>query len=89
MQHTKLKKFVILLGLILPTVWCGANGIQVVDGHSLIIIKEAHVQSAPKGSTIRASIDGHTLTVTFTENLGQVVSLRNKTNNNNSYFCCA
>ena len=72
MQHTKLKKFVILLGLILPTVWCGANGIQVVDGHSLIIIKEAHVQSAPKGSTIRASIDGHTLTVTFTENLGQV-----------------
>ena len=72
MQHTKLKKFVILLGLILPTVWCGANGIQLVDGHSLIIIKEAHVQSAPKGSTIRASIDGHTLTVTFTENLGQV-----------------
>lgn len=38
MQHTKLKKFVILLGLILPTVWCGANGIQLVDGHSLIII---------------------------------------------------
>lgn len=72
MQHTKLKKFVLLLGLILPTVWCGANGILLVDGHSVINIKEAHVQSAPKGSSIQASIDDHCLMVTFTENLGQV-----------------
>ena len=73
MQHTKFKTIVLLLGLILPTVWCGANGIQSADGHSLINIKEAHVQNAPKGSSIQAYINGHYLTVVFTENIGQVV----------------
>ena len=35
-------------------------------------LKESHVQSIPKGSSIHASIDGHYLTVVFTENLGSV-----------------
>lgn len=25
MQHTKIKQFVLLLGLLLPAAWCGAN----------------------------------------------------------------
>ena len=56
----------------MPTAWCGAIGTDFFDGHSHIEVKESHVQNAPKGHTIKASIDGHTLTVLFTENLGQV-----------------
>ncbi len=72
MQHTKIKQFILLLGLILPTVLCSAMCIDVSDGHSHINVKGANVQGAPKGSTIQASINGHTLIVSFTENLGQV-----------------
>ena len=66
------KQMILLIGLLLPTVWCGANDYGLIDGLSTIPIKEAETQGAPKGSTIHASIDGHTLTVVFTENLGQV-----------------
>ena len=69
MRHSKIKQFILLLGLVLPTVWCGAIGINSSDGHSHINVKEANVQGAPKGSTIQAYVDGHNLTLTFTENL--------------------
>lgn len=72
MRHTKIKQFVLLLGLLSQAVWCNAVGTSIIDGHSHIAIKAANVQGMPKGSTIHASIDGHTLTVVFTENLGQV-----------------
>ena len=72
MQHKRIKQFVLLLGLMLPTAWCGANGTFSYDGYSHILVKEARVENTPKGHTIKASIDGHTLTVLFTENLGQV-----------------
>lgn len=72
MRHTKIKQFVLLLGLMLSTLWCGANVNRMKDGSVVILIKEAHVQSVPKGYAIQASIDGHYLTVAFTENLGQV-----------------
>ena len=72
MRHTKIKQFALLLGLLLPAVWCGANDNRMMDGFSNIHVKEGHVQGMPKGSTIQASIDGHTLIVVFTENLGQV-----------------
>ena len=68
----KFKQFIVLLALMLPVAWCSATIIHSTDGNSAIQIKESHVQGAPKGSTIQASIDGHTLTVVFTENLGQV-----------------
>ena len=73
MRNTKIKQFILLLGLLLPTAWCGANSTHSIDEYSHIAVKERIVQGAPKGSTIQASIDGHTLTVVFTENLGQVV----------------
>lgn len=53
-------------------VWCNASNLVEGDGYSNISIKEAHVQSAPRSSSIQASINGHTLLVTFSENLGQV-----------------
>ena len=43
-----------------------------MDGYSAIQIKESSVNGIPKTSSILASINGHTLTVTFTENLGNV-----------------
>ena len=72
MQHTKIKQFVLLLGFLLPAAWCGANSTHINDGFSHIAVKERAVQGAPKGSTIQATINGHELTVVFTENLGQV-----------------
>ena len=72
MRHTTLKQIVLLIGLMLPAAWCGANGTVSIDGYSHIQIKESKVLGAPKGSTINASINGHTLLVSFSENLGQV-----------------
>ena len=72
MQHTKIKQFVLLLGLLLPAAWCGANSTHFNDGLGHIMIKESILQGTPKGFTIQATIDGHTLTVVFTENLGPV-----------------
>lgn len=45
---------------------------ESLDGYSVISIKEAGVHEEPKTNSILATIDGHCLSVTFTENLGQV-----------------
>ena len=72
MRQVKIKQFALLLGLILPAVWCGANSTNMVDGHSAIQVKEARVEGMPKGNSIHASINGHVLTVFFSENIGPV-----------------
>ena len=72
MKNTKLKQIVLLLGLMLPTIFGMASVAVLSDGPSPIIIKEALVQGIPKTNSILATIDGHFLSVTFTENLGQV-----------------
>ena len=73
MQNTiKTKQLILLIGILLSSVWCNANRVCSTDGHSAIQMKESHVQGAPKGNTIQASISGHYLTVVFTENLGEV-----------------
>ena len=73
MQNYKnLKRFMLLFGLLLPIAWCGAATLVLKDGYSAIQVKVAQVQSMPKNSSINASIYGHTLTVVFTENLGEV-----------------
>ena len=72
MRHAKIKQFVFLLGLLLPTIWGGAHTTNLFDGYSPIAVKEKTVQGAPKGSTITASISGHTLMVSFSQNIGQV-----------------
>jgi len=59
MQYTKLKQFMLLLALFLPSAWCSANTTNIVDGVSHINIKESSVQNVPRGSSIHASINGH------------------------------
>ncbi len=72
MQKHKVKLFFLLFGFILPAIWCSAEGTNMMDGFSHIQIKHTNVQGTPKGSSIQATIDGHYLTVSFTENFGQV-----------------
>ena len=72
MLNSTIKRFIMLLGFILPASWGGAIGTQMQDGYSHIQIKESQVQGEPRGSSIQASIDGHWLSVVFLENLGQV-----------------
>jgi len=71
MQRFNLK-ILVLLGMMLPATWCKADASIYKDEHHPIQVKEAHVQDAPKGSAIQASINGHMLIVVFSENLGQV-----------------
>ena len=52
------------------TVWCNATTINSTDGYSPIQINDTYVQGVPRGTTIQASINGHYLTVTFTQDIG-------------------
>ena len=72
MRHNNTKRFVLLFGFFLSTVWCGAISTYSNDDYSHITIKESSVQGTPKASSIDATIDGHYLTVVFSENLGTV-----------------
>ena len=72
---TKTLKTILTLCLMLPmATWAYANDVTRTekDGAPIIIIKGASHISDERGSTIHASINGHTLVVTFSENLGQV-----------------
>ena len=63
-----------MLGLILSGALCYANSAartRSMEGEPLIIRTAQHGGTDKSGS-ISASIDGHYLTVIFTENLGQV-----------------
>ena len=63
---------VLLLGFILTATWCDANNTSTTDGLGNILIIESQVQGVPRGSSIQATINGHTLSIVFLENLGQV-----------------
>ena len=70
MQKVNPKLFILLLGLIMPIACYKASASCLLDGLHPIQTKEAHVSSTPKGSTIQASLDGHWLSVTFTQDIG-------------------
>lgn len=72
MRSKNLKLFILLVGLLLPTIQGGASHFFSFDGYSNILIREGSVQGTPRSSSIQASINGHALSVVFTENLGQV-----------------
>lgn len=72
MRPTIIQRFFLLLGFLLPAMICDAYVIKTIDGNSHILIKESHVQGVPKGFTISATIDSHTLVVSFSQNIGQV-----------------
>ena len=69
-KNTLLKT--ILLFLMQATVWSNAFCTGMEIGYSEIQVKEKRVHGIPKGSSIQATLDGHTLSVVFLENLGQV-----------------
>ena len=73
MQVLRIQRFVLLFIFLLTATFNGVQGASLLDGYSNINIKVAHVQGTPKNTSILASINGHTLTVTFTENLGDVL----------------
>lgn len=72
MRQKTLKLFIMVVGMLLPTTWCGAFIINSIDGVKPITIIEGTVQGTPRTNSIQATINGHYLTVVFTENLGNV-----------------
>lgn len=72
MKKLSIKFFLFLIGLCLLSLWTSANNFSLYDGYGQVLIKKSHVQGDPKDTSIQASINGHTLTIVFTENLGQV-----------------
>lgn len=86
MRHVKIKQFVLLLGLMIPTIGGNAVEANLVDDHSKITIMQGNVQGVPKGSTILASINGHTLDAIFSLILNNLPSEKDsydeKTRNN-------
>ena len=72
MRKSSLKTFVIALCAILLATRVIASGSYLSDGNNQVAIKASSVQGVPRTNSILAYIDGHSLTVTFTENLGTV-----------------
>ena len=70
----KIKRFMLLLGIILPVTFVFANSELSAekDGVNPVVINKISNTGNDRSSSILASIDGHTLTIVFTENLGQV-----------------
>ena len=70
----KFKTLFLVVGLLLSTSFCHANNSKedVADGSPIIIVKTNNYGGADKSSSIIASINGHYLTVAFTESLGEV-----------------
>ena len=72
-KFNKPKLFKLLLGVLLFCTLCSLKGQSINNEQSEpILIKTNQGQGDPNDSSIQASINGHTLTVIFTENLGQV-----------------
>ena len=72
MRKSSLKTFVIALCAILLATRVIASSSYLSDGNNQVAIKASSVQGVPRTNSILAYIDGHSLTVTFTENLGTV-----------------
>lgn len=72
MQKINSKFYLLLLGILMSVVCNRVTASCILEGSHPIQIQENKVQGIPKGSFIHASIDGHTLTVVFTENIGLV-----------------
>jgi len=73
----KIMQFVLVLCLILPVAFNHLNGMvgtTMMRGKGIPIeVKEKSVHSSSdRGSSIHASIDGHCLTISFSESIGQV-----------------
>ena len=70
LKFKNLTHILLLLVTMTSALWCNATTIISTDGYSAIQINDTYVNGTPKGNTIQASIDGHWLSVTFTQNIG-------------------
>lgn len=61
MKYLKNRLIVLMLMLMIPNAWTLADNCYLSDNHHPIQIKASHVQGVPKGFTIQASINGHTI----------------------------
>ncbi len=73
----KIKKTVLMLSFILSGVFCYAHDVaraekRTEEGTPIEIIEKAVYGGMDKSNSILPTLDGHVLTVVFTENLGQV-----------------
>ena len=73
----KVTKLVLMLCLSLSAAFCYAHGVARTEnekgyGLPVIVIEKSTHGSSDKSGSIVSTIDGHFLTVVFTENLGQV-----------------
>lgn len=70
----KIRSIVLLLGIILPTAFSFANsGLTTEkDGVGAIVINKSDNNGPDRSSSISASIDGHSLYVSFLQNIGEV-----------------
>ena len=75
----KVTTLVLMLCLTFSGALCYASGVarteneKEKDGIPIELIESSSHSSSEKGNSIFATLDGHYLTVVFTENLGQVV----------------
>ena len=72
MRRSTIRHYLVLSAAMLLSVWCEAKDNYTRDGYEPIPVKEATVQSSPKGSAIQVYLNGNLLVVTFSENMGQV-----------------
>lgn len=75
MQKFSFRYFTVLLFVLLSfhaTGSCYSEGVTKNDGNTPVPIKRSIAQGFPKDSYIQASINGHYLTVAFTNNIGHV-----------------
>ena len=74
----KVTAFVLMLSLVLSGAFCyahsvtGTENMKGKDGIPIELIERSTCASSEKGDSIIAEIDGHYLSIVFTENLGQV-----------------
>jgi len=72
---SKFKIFLVLLGIIsMPAAFGYSNGVTMKnnDGGTTIVINRAGHGGSDKSNSINAYIDGHILSVAFSDNIGQV-----------------
>lgn len=73
MNRNFIKRILLLIGVLTVSLYCFSDETILKDRGSNVSIRQNGIQNSPKVSSILAFIDGHVLTVSFTENLGEVV----------------
>ena len=70
------KHFVLMLCLVLSGAFCQASGVagreMKEDGTPIAVKEKTFHSESDKSASINPSIDGHVLTILFTEDLGEV-----------------